>query len=202
MNDIWFTSDQHFFHKRIIEFANRPFSSVEEMNETLVENHNKVVKPTDKVYMLGDFSFGGSHETSIIAKRLNGHITFILGNHDDEKNLRCMNVFSSIHDYLELKKITRSPIALFHFPIDAWNAKHYKAFHLQGHSHGTCDNTGLRRFDVGVDCWNMTPVNWESIEALAPSRDEEARRILEGTLEVDTKALLAKKYWMVPPRAE
>lgn len=168
MNNTWFTSDQHFFHKKIIEYARRPFESVEEMNEALVENHNKVVSPQDIVYMIGDISFGGSHETSLILKRLNGNKILILGNHDDEHNLRSMNVFGSVHDYLEVKKLDKSPVALFHFPIQTWNAKHYGAVHLHGHSHGTTDNTGLRRVDVGVDCWNFTPVNWEEILKILP----------------------------------
>lgn len=55
---VFFTSDTHFGHKAIIGFCDRPFSSVEEMTEVLVENWNSVVGPTDTIYHLGDFAFG------------------------------------------------------------------------------------------------------------------------------------------------
>lgn len=190
--DIWFTSDQHFFHKKIIEFCNRPFSSVEEMNEALVENYNKVVKPRDTVYNLGDVSFGRKEETHKVLRKLNGNKTVILGNHDDWDTLLSSGVFNQVLDYLEVKKITRSPVALFHFPIDSWNAKHYGAVHLHGHTHGTMDNTGLRRFDVGVDCWNYRPVHWDEIAALLKERDEQFELIKDQMRDVSFAELYAR----------
>ena len=56
-SNIWFSADYHFSHKNIIEYTNRPFSDITEMDNTIVENHNSVVKPNDHVYFLGDFSF-------------------------------------------------------------------------------------------------------------------------------------------------
>ena len=52
---IFFTSDTHFNHKAIISYCSRPFESVEEMNDRLIDNWNQVVKPSDTVYHLGDF---------------------------------------------------------------------------------------------------------------------------------------------------
>src|ERR1017187_8378616 len=54
----WFTADQHFGHKRIIELSGRPFGSVEEMNEAVVDRWNAVVAPDDLVWVLGDFALG------------------------------------------------------------------------------------------------------------------------------------------------
>ena len=53
----FFTGDQHFDHANIIRFCNRPFTSVEEMNETIIENWNSIVSNKDDVYCLGDFAF-------------------------------------------------------------------------------------------------------------------------------------------------
>ena len=52
----WFTSDWHFGHRNVIDYCNRPFSSVEEMNDKLVELWNNTIKPEDEVWFLGDFS--------------------------------------------------------------------------------------------------------------------------------------------------
>ena len=78
---IFFTSDTHFFHKNIIKYCNRPFGSVEEMNEALVANWNSVVGPDDHVYHLGDFCFGNVEKWNWCLEpgRLNGHIHLILG---------------------------------------------------------------------------------------------------------------------------
>lgn len=84
---VYFTSDTHFYHSNIIGFCKRPFKNVEDMNETLIENWNRVVSQDDIVFHLGDFCMGGSHEWTKILNRLNGKIYLILGNHD-LKNIR------------------------------------------------------------------------------------------------------------------
>lgn len=56
--EIFICGDHHFSHKNIMKYDERPFSSVAEMNETMIERHNEVVKPNDEVYTVGDFCFG------------------------------------------------------------------------------------------------------------------------------------------------
>ena len=80
---IWVTSDTHFNHANIIKYCNRPFSSVEEMNETIIANWNKVVSERDIVYHLGDFALGDKSLIPNILRRLNGCIKVIMGNHDN-----------------------------------------------------------------------------------------------------------------------
>lgn len=77
----YYVADAHFGHKNVIGLSNRPFNTVEEMNEALVENWNKRVKGNDRVYILGDlfYRFDGYRE---ILKRLKGKKYLILGNHD------------------------------------------------------------------------------------------------------------------------
>lgn len=71
---IWFTSDTHFRSERTLQLSKRPFNSVEEMDQTMINNWNKVVSEHDIVFHLGDF---GNYEVS---KRLNGNIILIFGN--------------------------------------------------------------------------------------------------------------------------
>lgn len=84
---VYFTSDTHFNHANIIGFCSRPFKNVNEMNETLIANWNRVVGVDDIVFHLGDFCLGGSAEWTNVLNRLNGKIYLIVGNHD-MKNLR------------------------------------------------------------------------------------------------------------------
>jgi len=61
----WWTSDYHFSHFNIIRYCNRPFKTVEEMNETIIRKHNERVKPKDTVFFLGDFIFKGGKEGGV-----------------------------------------------------------------------------------------------------------------------------------------
>lgn len=150
--NIFFTSDHHFGHRGIIDYAGRPFDSVEEMDEAMIEAWNRVVGSNDIVFYLGDFSFRRGPDTDEILYRLNGRIRFILGNHDKGFSARGTARFEWIKPYYELKWDKKKPrMVLFHFPIDVWNKAHYGAIHLHGHSHGSLKTKRPRRMDVGVD---------------------------------------------------
>ena len=78
---VFFTSDTHWGHVNIIRFCSRPFISVEEMNDVLIQNWNNVVPKDGIIFHLGDFAFGGSQLWNDVLSKLNGHIYLILGNH-------------------------------------------------------------------------------------------------------------------------
>ena len=142
------------------------------MNIDLVEKWNEQVGPDDTVYHLGDVAWGHTN-----LNVLNGKKILIIGNHDKPSQLA--PYFEEMHYYLELKKLLPKgrSVILFHYPIESWNGKFHKGVHLHGHSHGTCNNTGLRRFDVGVDCWDMRPIPFDNILSMLPIRDQEAETI-------------------------
>ena len=76
-------SDLHLDHDNIIEYCDRPFSSVEEMNETLVEHWNDSIDPGDEVLYGGDLTIRSSAAALLDwLDELNGEIVFLLGNHD------------------------------------------------------------------------------------------------------------------------
>ena len=78
----FYIADTHFGHKNIIRYDNRPFNSVHEMDNELIENWNSVVSNDDIVYILGDISWYDDSKTANIFSRLNGHKILIKGNHD------------------------------------------------------------------------------------------------------------------------
>lgn len=97
MSNVFFISDTHFFHQKILEFEKeaRPFSSVEEMNEELVARWNNIVTKRDTVWHLGDVCFGHVSNLAII-KRLNGTKHLIMGNHDRYGIRAYLNCFNKI----------------------------------------------------------------------------------------------------------
>lgn len=79
---VFIISDTHFGHSRIIQYCNRPFASVEEMDETMIKNWNETVTNNDVVLHLGDFGLGKKEYIASIVKRLNGKKILVMGNHD------------------------------------------------------------------------------------------------------------------------
>ena len=82
--EIWFSSDTHFGHNKEFLYGPRGFSNVEEMNEAIIERWNKVVKPDDIVYHLGDTMLNDNEKGIECMHRLNGEIFLIWGNHDTD----------------------------------------------------------------------------------------------------------------------
>lgn len=158
----WFTADSHIGHNSIIRLCNRPFSSVEEMNETMIERWNSVVKPQDEIFHLGDFAFRqpkGSLEA--IFSRLNGTKHLIIGNHDYSETKALPWATQSYYHEFKLNHIL---YVLMHYPIESWNGKNRNSVHLHGHTHGGIP-PNRQRLDVGADCWDYSPVALEQIHA-------------------------------------
>lgn len=161
MANCFFTSDTHFGHGRIIKYCNRPFMDADEMDATLVTNWNSVVNSEDVVYHLGDFSFHKDmQKTASIRRRLNGSICLVRGNHDRQYP---SNLFEWIKDYYELW-VGNQEIVLFHYGMRTWHHDIRGTWHLYGHSHNGLPAYG-KSFDVGVDCWNFTPLSFDQVKA-------------------------------------
>jgi calcineurin-like phosphoesterase family protein len=128
---IWIISDTHFNHINIIKYCNRPFNTVEEMNDTLIKNWNKNILKKDLVYHLGDFSFYNNDSSSKILKKLNGRKRLILGNHDIESN----NYYRKIgfEEVYEFPIILSEFYILSHKPIYLNNTMPY--INIHGHIH-------------------------------------------------------------------
>jgi calcineurin-like phosphoesterase family protein len=180
MSKIWFSADLHFNHKNIIAHAHRSFRNVDEMNEQIIDNWNRLIQQDDMVYLLGDVSWSSRTKTVPLIYRLKGRIFLIRGNHDNDILKKdCVERFEWVKDYYYLKvedsdgpngKI--QPIILFHYPIASWNHINYGAWHLHGHCHGSLPvNKSLKRFDVGIDNTCMRPIEYERIKEIMAGRE-------------------------------
>ena len=159
---IYFTGDSHFGHwttddRNIIKYCNRPFDSIEEMDEALIVAWNEVVGLNDTVYHLGDFTLGDEGVAKRYFIRLNGRV-YILGNrfHHDKRWLRANTIYWTKTDSVTIlppihtMKIDDLFIVLCHFPFAIWPRRHYSAVHLHAHSHSNYQGEG-KILDVGVD---------------------------------------------------
>ena len=180
MTNIFFTADTHFDHANIIKWANRPFDSLEQMNNILLDNWNKTVKPHDIVYFLGDMAFGTQHWIP----RLNGNIIFIMGNHDS-KSKKYYNYPNLIRtEHLINKKIHSQRITMCHYPLASWDKWRGGAWCLHGHSHGRYKKADQLILDVGVDCHKFFPLHFEQVEAIMEKKKESLRYRLAKIIKI------------------
>ena len=176
MANIFMTSDNHFAHKNIIEYAKRPFKDVDEMDEFMVDRWNERVNYVDTVYHLGDFTLGDLKMATGYFARLNGRI-IVLGNpwHHDKrwlpKKLMDVSLPYLLSKTGDAVKVTspivvletsqtglQEPVVLCHYEFVNWDRKHYNSFHFYGHSHLAFAPFG-RKMNVGVDAHGFCPLD-------------------------------------------
>lgn len=166
MSKNFVTADLHFGHQKIMEYENRPFASVEIMNETMIQNWNRVVSNQDTVFVLGDVSFLDQENTKAIVERLHGHKILIMGNHDQNH---------SINWWLEVgfQEVSNYPIIVDEFIVMSHNPPSYyneatPYFYLYGHVHASemYQTITKQTACVSVERWEYTPVTIDRIKTL------------------------------------
>lgn len=165
-SNIWFTSDTHFGHARIIQYSNRPFQNHEEMDEAMITRFNEVIKPGDILYHLGDVAWS-NYDLSKFFGRLNSRsVHLILGNHDKANRFKGIKQIVWMGDLKSVNIGTTDRtdnIQLCHYSMRTWNYKSHGSMHLYGHSHGNLPGVD-RSMDVGVDTHNFYPYEWSEIK--------------------------------------
>ena len=163
---IWLTSDLHFCHDQGFIYEPRGFNNIGDMNQTIVNNWNKVVTPEDDVYLLGDVMLNNNEEGIKLLKQLKGNIHIVLGNHDTDARIE---LYKTCKNIVEIELAFRFKYNGYHFFLP-----HYPCFtgnlskeslkqctcNLFGHTH---QHTNFYQdipfmYHVGVDSHNCTPV--------------------------------------------
>ncbi len=162
----FFISDTHFYHSNIIRFAERPFKSVEEMNQVMIDKWNARVGKHDTVFHLGDIGFFKSpQQMQDTMSLLNGRKILIKGNHDRYTNSQYRNagfeeiyndwMFYPIHEDGQVKEwfeLTHKPSVLSP-----------KNIILCGHIHQQFVYQG-NNLNMSVEVWGYQPVILEEIQ--------------------------------------
>lgn len=170
----YYISDLHLGHYNIIKLCNRPFSSVEEMDETIINNWNSVVKDTDTVYIGGDFCFKSAKDPVEYLKQLRGHKVLCIGNHDTSllKNPSARKYFDQIKDIINITD-GDNRIVLCHYPMVEWDGFFRNSIHLYGHIHNNTSNDTYdivknipNCYNIGADVLGFTPRTLDEIIAL------------------------------------
>jgi calcineurin-like phosphoesterase family protein len=134
MANIFLASDYHFGHESMMKFTRsdnvtplRSFKDATHMNEYMVMQHNRVVQPNDKIYMLGDLAMKKSFLP--ILHRMNGEKILIRGNHDIENASEYLKYFKDVRSTHQL-----DGMLLSHIPIHPESLSRWKV-NVHGHLH-------------------------------------------------------------------
>jgi len=150
---IFITSDTHFNHKNIIEYACRPFKTIEEMNEEIIKRWNNKIGKGDIVLHLGDFGMGSKNEIIGLKNRLNGTIILLRGNHDHKATREAG--FLVVKGSLEIDNLILS-----HYPLSKEETP--KGFiNVHGHIHGKESSNGI---NVSMEKTNYEPLELEKLK--------------------------------------
>lgn len=152
----FFTSDTHFDDDRFNLFY-RPFKTIQEQEDYLVDKWNSVVGPKDEVFHIGDFAT--TDRGLEVIKRLNGKIHLVLGNYDDPRPRKKLDeLFASVVEKGDLKLKNGEVVHLNHYPAKAVSDK----FNIVGHIHSLW-KVQRNSINVGCDAWNLTPVSEDEV---------------------------------------
>jgi calcineurin-like phosphoesterase family protein len=174
--------------------------SVEEMDDAIINNINKMVGKNDTLYHLGDFCFAAKHNYYKVAanyrRRINcDKIVLIWGNHDHRV---ISDLFSSCHDLYDVT-INNKRVILCHYAMATFNGSHRGTLHCYGHSHSNLESwmdkvmPGRRSMDVGIDnayklVGEYRPFAFEEIEKILgnkPGFSSDHHGIRSGPTEED-----------------
>jgi calcineurin-like phosphoesterase family protein len=178
---IWFTSDTHFYHSRIIDYCDRPYRlldgrpDVQGMNRDMVAKWNEIVGKDDIVYHLGDFGFGSPGRLLGIRQALNGKIFLLRGNHDPAPTKWLLPGVDKWANSLQVGEVFMAHVPPT--PPEKWHLGDkdgYQQFAIKhqpvppetkvmlcGHVHNKWKETtinGIRVINVGVDVNDMRPI--------------------------------------------
>lgn len=193
MSQVWFTADTHFGHRNILTLGSgRPFSTIEEHDEALVERWNEVVRPQDTVWHLGDVALSLPHVERCVPQ-LNGHKYLVAGNHDlcwaaHPSQSRRAGVIAKTARYRAAgfervqdsgieygQKIGGRRVVLSHLPADGDHESQQRYDEQRprplgmpivcAHVHEAWKVNG-QQVNVGVDQWGFRPVHIDEVAAI------------------------------------
>lgn len=175
----FYIGDWHYAHANCIAFDNRPFKTVEEMNDSLIENWNSVVGDKDYVYVLGDMFWCGSTMACSVLDQLKGHKILLVGNHDKFiKNELAQSKFDLIKEYLEIEDNDKR-IVLSHYPSPCFKNHYYGWYHFYAHVHASFEWNMMEHQKYLMEQLYDTPCKMFNVGAMMPYMNYTPRQFNE-----------------------
>lgn len=200
----YYISDTHFGHVNVINFSNRPFASVEEMDEAMINNWNRKVRKNDTVYIIGDLIYKSSKSPEWYLDQLNGKKVLIIGNHDNPwlQSVEPSAYFEEVTQYKEVR-LDNHPLTFCHYPMLEWqNSRKVGSRKLGYMVHGHIHNSDMKMYrplfeignalNAGVDINGFEPVTFEELE-----RNNERFKLSVLSDPVSKAFFLCRKYHML-----
>lgn len=179
MPNIFFTSDTHFGHEKLVTVFKRKdgsparnFSCVEEMDEYMISQWNSVVRPSDTIYHLGDVVINRKHLHKL--SRLNGKKRLVRGNHDIFNDAEYHQYFKRL---LGVKVFPKHGVICSHIPVHPNQLEHRWKYCFHGHLHANLvldadGNPDKRYINLCGEHWDYVP---QSLDSLVSLRKQNAR---------------------------
>ena len=164
---VWTWADQHFYHKNIIRFAERPYENIDHMTEQLIANHNDYVGKDDVCIWVGDVGFGNDRQINNVLRRCNGYKILVVGNHDLNKGkVRNLNFDEIYPAYLH------EDMLFTHYPMEnipwPW-------FNVHGHIHIGGNHDYYEhplQYNVNCEFHGYRPVELDEVKRIVKTRLE------------------------------
>lgn len=167
MNKKFYIADWHYGHENILSYDSRPFKTVEEMNEALINNWNNVVSSDDIVYVLGDMFWCKTTDAIEVLDKLNGQKVLIQGNHDRCRDAQFRSKFVEIDEYMEIKDGDKD-VVLCHYPIPCFKNHFYGWYHMYGHVHTFFEYNMMEHNKYLMEELYTVPCNMFNVGAMIP----------------------------------
>lgn len=183
---IYYISDIHFRDQSIFDKCRRPFKSLLDMEEVIINNWNKRVMDDDVIYVLGDLVNDNDASAIQIFNKLKGRKHLIVGNHDYQllDVIKNSNLFESIK-FIDLVIDKNRKVCVCHYPLMDWMEFNRQGILVYGHIHNKTAKNGdayrqikefyktLPAYNCGVDVCNFEPKTLDELICLKEENKDE-----------------------------